>query len=116
MDTTPSRAENRRSSRRYEVDSSHPDWSLQSSLTVRVVDIALGGALVASSRAFDVGESFSLRLVLKKRPCVVRGTVVRVVPQDPPPASGEEWLIGVSFTEWDRDGRDRLREFLTRSS
>lgn len=111
---TSNRDDSRRTSDRH-----HPfptrTWSLKTSVTVRVVDIGLGGALIASNRAFAVGERFALRLVLKERACVARGTVARVARHEGPGAADEEWLVGVAFTEWDHDGRALLHEFLTGS-
>ena len=88
-------------------------WSLPVSATVRVIDIGLGGVLVATNRPFAVGEDFAFRLVLKHRPCVARGKIGRVVKLEGALES-ESWQLGISFKDWDRDGRDQLKDYLTR--
>ena len=104
--------EERRRSPRRQPDSPQ-SWSLPVSATVRVIDIGLGGALLATNRSFAVGESFEIRLVLKHRPCVARGKIARVVKQEGALES-EAWQLGISFEDWDRDSREYLNDYLTR--
>lgn len=82
--------------------------------TVRLVDLSLTGAMLASSLGWPVGREAELRTLLNGESFAATVDVRRAVPEAGEHSQSGYARLGVAFTSLDESSRNCIRRFLNR--
>lgn len=105
---TESFQERRRGSR---AATSELEVMVPTSITVQVLDISLGGVLLASSTDLPVGHRAGLRMVLGSEPCAVQVEIRHGANLGEAHGEGR-YRLGAAFVALDEECRRSIHRFL----